>query len=67
MKAAGLPARDPNLALLRAGDVFRPLVRLKNRDNKYLGTSRSRWSFCVVEKIKPEEVRCLVSVWSARR
>jgi len=60
VKAAGLPIRDPSLKILQAGDVFRPLVCYKNRDNKYLGTSRSRWSLCVVEKIAPEEVRCRV-------
>ena len=60
VKAAGLPTRDPNLKLLQPGDVFRPLTCLRNRDNKFLGSSRSRWSLCIVEKISPEEVRCRV-------
>ena len=67
VKAAGLPIRDPNLKLLRPGDVFRPLVRYNNRDNKFIKATQAQWSLCVVEKIAPEEVRCRVYTGHARR
>jgi hypothetical protein len=57
VKAAGLPTRDPNLRLIRAGDVFRPVVRQNNRDSSFKQAVHARWSLCVVEKIAPDEVR----------
>jgi hypothetical protein len=57
VKAAGLPTRDPNLRLIRAGDVFRPVVRQNNRDSSFKQAVHARWSLCVVEKLAPEEVR----------
>ena len=60
VKAAGLPLRDPHLKLLRLGDVFRPLVRYSNRDNKFIKATQAQWSLCVVEKISPKRSRSRV-------
>ncbi len=60
IKAAGLPPRDPNLALVRAGDVFRPIVRRNDRDNKLVSLAPAKWSYAVVEKLSPEETQCRV-------
>lgn len=57
VKAAGLPIRDPNLKLVRVGDVFRPLVRYNNRDNKFVRATQAQWSLCVVEKVTREEAK----------
>jgi hypothetical protein len=58
VKGAALPTRDRNLALLKCGDVFRPLRRAHNRDGKFLGVTRTQWSLCIVDKITLEEVQC---------
>jgi hypothetical protein len=60
LKAAKLPPRDKRLALVRAGDVFHPIIRYNNRQNKFDRAVPAQWSFCVVEKIVPEEARCRV-------
>ena len=60
VKASGLTLRDPNLALFRIGDVFRPIVRYNDRENKFRTATPARWSLCAVEKIAPDEVRCHV-------
>ena len=59
-KASALPPRDRNLALVREGDVFRPIIRYNDRDNKFRRTAPARWSFCPVEKVSPDEVRCQI-------
>jgi hypothetical protein len=58
--AAGLPTRDPRLALLHPGDVFRPAIRTNNRDGSFNKVSRAEWSLCVVEKVTPEDARARV-------
>jgi hypothetical protein len=60
VKGAGRQIRDPNLKLLRLGDVFRPMMRYNNRDNKFIKATQAQWTLCVVERITPEEVRCRV-------
>jgi hypothetical protein len=60
VKAAALPLRDPHLTFVRLGDVYRPMVRYSNRDNKFIKSTQAQWSLCVVEKIAPEEVRSRV-------
>jgi hypothetical protein len=60
VKAGGLPTRDPNLHLIRAGDIFRPVVRQNNRDSSFKQAVHARWSLCAVEKIAPEEVRARI-------
>ena len=66
VKAAGLPMRDRNLKLVHPGDVFRPLVRFNNRDNKFFKAAQAQWSLCVAEKIAPEEVRCRIYTGMSR-
>jgi hypothetical protein len=60
VKAAGLPIRDPKLQIVSPRDVFRPLVRVNNRDNKFIKATQAQWSLFVAEDISPEEVRCRV-------
>ena len=60
VKAGGLPPRDPRLAFLRQGDVFRPIVRINDRGGVFRDSAPARWSLCTVEKIDRGEVRCRV-------
>jgi hypothetical protein len=60
VKAAGLPIRDPKLQIVSPRDVFRPLVRFNNRDNKFIKATQAQWSLCVAEEISREEVRCRI-------
>lgn len=60
VRATGLPTRDKNLTLLQVGDVYRPVVRYNNRDNKFLRSTHARWSLCVIEKVSPDDVRSRV-------
>ena len=59
VKASGLAPRDPHLALLRTGDVFRPILRYSDRQNKFKKAVAALWSYCVVTAITPEAVRCV--------
>lgn len=63
LRAGGLPTRDPDLQLARAGQLFCPVVRLNDRDG---GLRRDRegnvvlpqpvpWTFLVVEGIEAGE------------
>ncbi len=60
VKAAGLPTRDPGLALVRPGDVFRPIIRLNNRNSTFNKATLARWSYGAVEKVSPEETLCRI-------
>ncbi len=59
-KATGLPLGDHNLALLREGDVLQPIIRTNDRLGNFRRAAPAPWSFCVVEKITPEEARARV-------
>ena len=59
-KASGLPLGDRRLAMFREGDVLRPIIRYNDRDGRFRRAAPAQWSFCVVEKVSPEEVKCRV-------
>jgi hypothetical protein len=59
VKASGLAPRDPHLVLLREGDIFRPVLRYSDRQNKFKKAVAALWSYCVVTAITPEAVRCV--------
>jgi hypothetical protein len=59
VKACGLPVRDPHLNLLGEGDIFRPIMRYNDRQNKFKKAVAALWSYCVAAKITPEAVRCV--------
>ncbi len=56
-KASALPLGDRRLTLFREGDVLRPVIRYSDRGGGFLRASPAMWSFCLVEKVSPEEVR----------
>ncbi len=58
LKASALPPRDPNLSFLRKGDVFQPIHRFNDREGNLRSASPVPWTFCIVEKVTPEETRC---------
>jgi len=60
LKASGLPPRDPELALVRPGDVFRPILRQTGRDGKLRRVMPVPWTFCLVEKVEPEMLHCRI-------
>jgi hypothetical protein len=59
-KAVGLPLGDRKLAILREGDVLQPINRTNDRLSNFVRATVCPWSFCVVEKVLPEEARAKV-------
>jgi hypothetical protein len=59
-KASALPLGDRRLALFREGDILRPIVRENERDGRFRRATPAQWSYCVVEKVSPEELKCAV-------
>ena len=59
VRAGGLPLRDPNLNLLSEGDIYRPVMRYADRQNKFKKAVAALWSYCVATKITPEAVQCV--------
>ena len=59
-KASALPLGDRRLAMFREGDVLRPIVRYNDREGRFRRAAAAQWSFCVVEKVSPEEIKCRV-------
>jgi hypothetical protein len=59
-KASGLPLGDRRLTLFHEGDVLRPIIRYDDREGRFRRVTPAQWSFCVVEKVSPEEVKCRV-------
>lgn len=68
LRAGGLPTRDPDLQLARAGQLFCPIVRLNDREG---GLRRDRegnivlpqpvpWTFLAVERVEAGEAACRV-------
>jgi len=58
LKASGLPLSDRRLALVREGDVFRPIIRRNDQEGNFRAATPAPWSFFMVSKISPEETRC---------
>ncbi len=56
-KAVGLPLGDRKLAIFREGDVLQPINRTNDRLSNFVRATVCPWSFCVVEKVLPEEAR----------
>jgi hypothetical protein len=60
LQAAGLPSRDPALAIIRPGMIFRPYIRLNDRDGKVRRVTPQDWTFLVVENAAPERLECRI-------
>ncbi len=60
MKAAALPVRDKQLALVKPGDVFEPIVRYNDRDGNPRRITAIPWTFLTVQAVSPQQVDCLV-------
>ncbi len=60
MKAAALPVRDKQLALVEPGDVFEPIVRYNDRDGNPRRITAIPWTFLTVQAVSPQRVDCLV-------
>jgi len=58
LRAAALPPRDRDLKPVQPGDVFLPVVRRAGNERLPDRILRIPWTFCTVEEITPEEVRC---------
>jgi len=58
LRAAALPARDRGLKPVQPGDVFLPVMRRIGDQRQSDRVLRIPWTFCTVEEITPEEVRC---------
>lgn len=60
LKAAGLPSRDPALAVIQLGMIFRPYIRLNNYDGTPRRVTPVTWTFLVVDKAAPERLDCRI-------
>jgi hypothetical protein len=58
LKAAALPVRDRELALVKPGDVFRPIIRFNDSHGNPRRITPVPWTFCTVEKVTPEQLDC---------
>lgn len=72
LRAAALPAADPTLAGVRAGDAFRAVIRFNDREGKLRKLMPLDWTFLTVQAIEGSEMNCnlhtgLRSPLSARR
>ena len=60
LKAAGLPSRDPALAVIQPGMIFRAYIRMNDRDGKARRVTPVEWTFLVVDKAAPERLDCRI-------
>jgi hypothetical protein len=60
LQAAALPSRDPALAIIRPGMIFRPYIRLNDRDGKVKLVTPQEWTFLIVEEASPEHLNCRI-------
>ena len=60
LKAAGLPSRDPALKVIQPGMIFRPFIRMNDRDGKPRRVTPVAWTFLVVDKAAPERLDCRI-------
>ena len=60
LKASGLPLRDRNLQMIHVDDVFRPILRYKDREGNFRRAVPVPWTFCTVTSILPGEIRAQV-------
>jgi hypothetical protein len=60
LKAAGLPSRDPKLAVMQPGMIFRAFIRMNDRDGKVRKVTPVIWTYLVVDKAAPERLDCRI-------
>jgi hypothetical protein len=60
LKAAGLPSRDPKLAVIQPGMIFRAFIRMNDRDGKARRVTPVVWTYLVVDKASPERLDCRI-------
>jgi len=58
LRAAALPPRDRDLRPVQPGDVFLPVMRRAGDQRQSDRILPIPWTFCTVEEITAEEVRC---------
>lgn len=58
LKAAALPFRDKELALVAHGTVFRPVIRFDDREGNPRRLLAVPWSFCTVREVRPDLLVC---------
>ncbi len=59
-RAGALPFRDPTLAAVEAGDVFRPLIRHNDRDGSLRAVAEIPWSYLNVLQASGWTVNCRI-------
>jgi hypothetical protein len=60
LKAAGLPSRDPALAVIQPGMIFRAYIRVNDREGKARRVTPVAWTFLVVDKATAERLDCRI-------
>lgn len=68
LRAGGLPTRDPELRLARAGQMFSPIIRINDREGRLRRDADGNpvlpqpvpWTFLVAESVKAAEASCRV-------
>jgi hypothetical protein len=60
LKASALPTRDPALAVIQPGMIFRPYIRLNDRDGKVRRVTPVAWTFLAVDSATTERLECRI-------
>ena len=58
VRAAGFPARDETIRGVQPGDLFRPVIRHRERSGRLRGINALPWTFLTVEDVTPTGVTC---------
>ena len=58
VKAAAIPLRDKQLALVQAGDLFQPIIRFNYRDGSLRRLQSLDWTYLQVEQTDTDSVAC---------
>ncbi|MBX3412738.1 MAG: hypothetical protein KF708_08625 [Pirellulales bacterium] len=51
LRAAGLPPRDPGLSFVSAGDIFRPIMRLNERDGSVKKLQGVPYTYVMIDEV----------------
>ena len=60
LQASALAPLDPTVAVVRPGDVLRPVLRLDDAGGKPEQIARPTWTLLRVENVSPERIECRV-------
>jgi len=60
LRAAGFPPRDSGLSFVATGDLFRPVVRLNERDGSLKKLQPVPYTFVMVDEVAAADAQCTI-------